>query len=161
MKLTAQHVEALRAADRIVARAVDEKAARGESIPDGFHRARLTELCPEAAAALHCFLEGRKAAAKRIDPLTCEWAVTFSNDMDPYRIWVHENYCIGRDFVVWDESSDGEIYSCDLSEEQRVVLRERIEREAGMPVLSSVANIGRGWQVMPMPSSRDVPTNVE
>jgi hypothetical protein len=154
MKLTSQHIEALRAANRVVMQEIREIETRGDPVPPEFHHARITEICAVAAAALDRFLEGRKEAAKRINPLTCKWVITYTDVLDPYGIWASPE-CMGRDFVVSDENSEGEVSSDDLSKEQRRILRERIQREAGMPVLSSLANVGSGYQVMPMPSSSD------
>jgi hypothetical protein len=126
--LTPEHAETLRIFDPVIEREMTEIKARGGRVPAGYHRARLTVLCPEAAAAADRFFKGRKAAAKRIDPLTCEWAGTSRDVVDPYGIWA-SRYCIGRSFVVWDDRSDGDVHSSDLSDEQREVLRERIKRE--------------------------------
>jgi hypothetical protein len=158
---TDEHSRDIRAAHDTIMREIDVMAQaenfkdNGGFGPPGYYRRRLTELCPaEALAAWDSFLDERGEAAKRIDPLTCSWRVTFTDSTDPYCI---TGNCgsVGRDFAVWDDNSDGEIESHDLSPEQYDALRERIEREAKKVVLSSFSITPAGVQMMPMPSSND------
>jgi hypothetical protein len=114
---------------------------------------RLFELVP-VEAIVAWVLDNRKEAAKRIDPFTCSWRVTFGDCTD---LWctAESCKCVGPDFVVWDDDSIGEIESHYLSPEQYGALRERIEREAKRPVLSGFSDTPEGIQIMPMPSSSD------
>jgi hypothetical protein len=164
--LTEEHVLAIRTAHRAIVDEVNRMAAACATPeerrkldpfgPPGYYRCRLVELCSaEAIQAWDRFLEDRKDAAKRIDPYTCSWLVTFTDMFDPYGI-IGAPCCVGRDFVVWDENSNGEIENCDLNEDQYKTLRERIEREAKAPVLSSCVITPGGGQRMPMPSSKDI-----
>ena len=162
--VTDAHIDAIRAAHRTIMGEVDQMKAACLSQderdklepfgPPGYHRRRLAELCPAALEAYDRFLEDRREAGKRIDPHTCRWSVTYIDLIDPYGI-LGVGYYIGRDFVVGDDNSDGPIESIHLSDEQAAALRERIEREAKKAVLSSVVGTPSGFQLMPMPSSRD------
>jgi hypothetical protein len=160
--LTEEHILDIRSAHSAIMDEVDamKRSSPGqrdfsEFGPPGYYRSRLAELCPaDALDAYDRFLKDRREAAKRIDPLTCNWYVTFTDCTDPYCITGHCG-CVGRDFAVWDDNSEGEIESHDLSPEQYGALRERIEREAKKPVLSSFSITPAGVQMMPMPSSSD------
>jgi hypothetical protein len=162
--LTREHVLAIRAAHGTIMGEVDQMLAACQTAeerheldpfgPPGYYNRRLDELCPaDALDAWDRFLKDRREAANSIDPLTCNWCVTFTDCLDPYGIAGGEGGCIGRDFVVWDDNSNGEIESVDLSPEQYNALSERIEREAKRPVLSSFVITPDGAERMPMPSS--------
>ena len=152
--LSAEHIGAIRSAhDTVIAEiyTMPPPGNRGENGPPfgppGYYDRRMAELCPAAAlSAWERFLDDRREAAKHIDPLTCNWAMTFTNCLDPYGITGGEGGTIERDFVVWDDSSNGKIQSCDLSSEQYEAVRERIQREARGPVLSSFVMTPAGVQ---------------
>ncbi len=103
---------------------------------------------PEA----HCFLKDQGRRSKRIDPHSCKLN-TFLDDLDPYGI-TGQCGSVGRNFVVWDDNSNGEIEAPDLSPEQGRILRERIEREAKKPVLHSLQTLG--WH----PNDADAPSRI-
>src|SRR5260370_17714638 len=87
--------------------------------PPGYYRCRLAELCSaDALDAWDRFLEDRREAAKRINALTCNWRVTFTDYLDHYGIARGDRGCIGRDFVVWDHNSNRDPESHNPSPDQ-------------------------------------------
>ena len=82
------------------------------------------------------WLVTRKAAGEAIDIATCKLCVSTVQVLDPYGYrgaagtFPEEGDCIGRDYFVCSENSDGWIWYGDLPKEKKHALDERIKREA-------------------------------
>src|SRR5579871_2859215 len=96
--LTEEHVTDIRTAHRTVMHEIKQMKGVSEFGPPEYYNRRLAELCPaEALQAWNPFRADRRETAKRIDPLTCSWQVTFTDILDSYGI-SGAGGCIGRDF---------------------------------------------------------------
>jgi hypothetical protein len=69
----------------------------------------------------------RKEAGLRIDPATAKVTWCWAQVMDPYGIYPHEAYCIGREYFARSPHSDVLVNFGDLPKGTVTALRKRVD----------------------------------